>query len=472
MKRKVRLYPAILLLALVPGPLLARQPASTQAVQEEDAAALKTALTEVEAGRMYEGLRQLKQLLRHNPNYPHTYFYLARIYGQMGQKETALRYLGKAIELEPQQGAYYNLVGAFLLQQEKFQGALEQFQKALARTPEKEKDKAWRNIGLAHQELSQWEEAIRAFEKAVQLQPQEAGSRVSLGTLYLKRNRLEEAARELATAVQLDAELAEAKAWLGRAYSRAGRPQQALEAFRQAIALDPQHQMAHYNLAQTLAKLGRREEAQKALVEFQTVQKQAREREHRRFAIGGTFQVALRKVEEEKFEEATELLPQMLAVEPQFVPALYNLGFAFLKQAKYEQAIASLQKAVQLDPLNAGAYFYLGAAYVKTGQLAEALETTERALVIHEEDAKYHNQLGEIHLALNQGQAAERAFEQALELDGKFFPAHLNLGSLLLGEGKLEAALRHLEAALELDRSNAEAHRLLGLAYREARQEP
>ena len=110
-------------------------------MQEEDAAALKTALTEVEAGRMYEGLRQLKQLLRHNPNYPHTYFYLARIYGQMGQKETALRYLGKAIELEPQQGAYYNLVGAFLLQQEKFQGALEQFQKALARTPEKEKTK-------------------------------------------------------------------------------------------------------------------------------------------------------------------------------------------------------------------------------------------------------------------------------------------------------------------------------------------
>ncbi len=452
------------LLGLFPGGLRA----GVQATEvKDDGAAVQAALKRLKTGDMYGGMSTLRQIVRRDPRYADAYFYMAMIYTEMDQYEIALRYAHKAVELDPEKGAYHNQAGAVLFRQEKFREALEEFRKAAQGKLEKDQEKVWRNIGLMYEDLLDKDKAIGAFRKALEFAPQDAESHLALGKVYLDRNQLEEAIQEFTIAVQQEPKRGEAHALLGMSYSRGGRPQEAVEAFQRAIALDPKDKMAHYNLAQTLIKLGRKQEGQQQLALFEKLQREAEEMEHRRFTLGGTFQTAMKHVQEGRLGEGAAMLNQVLALDPNFVPALYTLGFTLLTQGKYDQAIGTLQKAVEINPLHAGAYAYLGVAYSKTGKLPQALEATERATVIYDEDPQFHNQLGEIYLELDQKEKAQQALEQALSLDEKFFMEHLNLGSLFLQEGKLEPAQNHLQAAVTSAPNNPEAHRLLGLAYLE-----
>ncbi len=426
---------------------------------------LDAAMQDLDAGRIYEALANLKQVIHRQPDCTDAYFYLGTIYAGMHQYQMSTHYARKAIELDPRKGAYHNLLGAILLEDRNAQDALKELYQALTDKRIKQPEKVWTNIGYAREQLLQWDDAIRAFNSALRIRHDDVQVQVALAKAYVQSNRLGDAIRQLLSAIRLAPDNAEIYALLGLAYGRDRQTTQQVQAESKAVSLNPKDKMARYALAQGFMQLGQKEKGLEELERFRELERQELEAQQRASRLDTTFMTATAKVSQGELPQAAELLQQIVEMDADFVPALYSLGFVFLKQVNYESAIATLEKAVALDPVNAGAYFYLGNAYKNTGKPRQALEATQRAIVIYDDNANYFNQLGEIDLDLERESDAESAFEQAITLDRNFALAQLNLGSVALQLGEMEKAITHLNAAVEVRGDSSEAHRLLGLAY-------
>lgn len=111
------------------------------------------------------------------------------------------------------------------------------------------------------------EKALRYFARAVGQEPQNPYYHLSLGETYLKLSEFTEAIRHIQKALDLKPDLVEALCALGAAYNQFDKGEKALPLFRKALEIDRTHPIARAGLTQALASLGRMGEAADRLKE-------------------------------------------------------------------------------------------------------------------------------------------------------------------------------------------------------------
>ncbi len=114
-------------------------------------------------------------------------------------------------------------------------------------------------------------EALKAFERELQLDPTNANAAYEAAEIHRKSARFDEAAKLFAQAVKHYPYFEEALVGLGRALLSLGKANDALAPLRKAVALNANDEVAWFQLAQTQRALGNAAEQQKALAEFQRV---------------------------------------------------------------------------------------------------------------------------------------------------------------------------------------------------------
>ena len=92
--------------------------------------------------------------------------------------------------------------------------------------------------------------------------------------------------------------------------------------------------------------------------------------------------------------EAEAAYRRALAIKPDLVRAVYNLGVALQAQGRYEEAIAAFRRALAAEPRLAGAEIYLGNTYQALGQREEAVAAYRRALAIVPQSRRGREQPG------------------------------------------------------------------------------
>jgi tetratricopeptide (TPR) repeat protein len=105
------------------------------------------------------------------------------------------------------------------------------------------------------------EEAIAAYEKALEVSPDHAEAHNNLGTALAARGRMDEAIAHTRTAVELNPEKASAHANLGLLLAQTGRTEEGLPHLRKAVELDPEDLDANNNLGLVLAMSAKWDEA-------------------------------------------------------------------------------------------------------------------------------------------------------------------------------------------------------------------
>ena len=105
--------------------------------------------------------------------------------------------------------------------------------------------------------------AIRAYRRAIELNPQALGALLNLGTLYYNLERLPEAEQCYRDALKVNPRSALAHFNMGNLSDETGQTKQAIEHYEQAIAIDPRYPDPRYNLALVYEKLGRHGQAWK-----------------------------------------------------------------------------------------------------------------------------------------------------------------------------------------------------------------
>jgi tetratricopeptide (TPR) repeat protein len=118
---------------------------------------------------------------------------------------------------------------------------------------------ACNNLGATYSQGGRYEDAIRAYERALDLMPASERGSGSDGGL---ENVLH--GTELSESVARNRGFAPAHYNLGVAYGKMGRFEDAVRSYEAAIRVNPRNAAAYSNLGSTLAKLGRYEEARAA----------------------------------------------------------------------------------------------------------------------------------------------------------------------------------------------------------------
>lgn len=137
---------------------------------------------------------------------------LARVLLEQGKASDALEYAEKVVELEPESGP------------------------------------GWRVLGNAHADLGMVEEAVSAYRRAIVLDHRDAWTMNNLGLLMIREGRYEEALPPLARATELRPDVAVFQNNLGVALERTGHPVEAVVAFRAALDADPGYEKARVSL--------------------------------------------------------------------------------------------------------------------------------------------------------------------------------------------------------------------------------
>ena len=212
-----------------------------------------------------------------------------------------------------------NVLAYWMRQKGNFMMMLKQFDRAIAaysRAIELDSKNAghYNDRGVAYGEKGEHELAIEDFNTSIQFNPNNADTYYNLGVAYDMKNDVKHAFKNYTKAIQLNPELANAYVNRGNAYNNKGRLNLAINDLNKAIQINPNNAKAYTNLGKSYGKKGQLDRAIK------------------------------------NFRKAIQL-------DPNLAEAYNNLGLAYLiKKGNVELAIKNFDKAIQLDPKYANAY--------------------------------------------------------------------------------------------------------------------
>jgi tetratricopeptide (TPR) repeat protein len=126
----------------------------------------------------------------------------------------------------------------------------------------KQEAEGWFLSGLKLEERGETTpEAIQAYVKAIELNPEAAGAYINLGTIYYNLRRLDDAEKCYRAAIAIDPDYALAYFNLGNVFDERGNAEEARKLYETALQLAPGYADAHYNLALSYERLGVRGKA-------------------------------------------------------------------------------------------------------------------------------------------------------------------------------------------------------------------
>jgi eukaryotic-like serine/threonine-protein kinase len=165
--------------------------------------------------------------------------------------------LKRAIELNPNSGEAYDFYGLMLAALERYDEAIEMQRRA------HEVDPLFHRMDIATTLLraGRYDEALRAVNWVLEVEPHFALAHATLGWVYLLNGRPEEGIAALERALSLSPESTMYLAQLGQAFALAGRSEQAREVLRRLDELSSQRYVSPYHMAYVYTGLGEHDRA-------------------------------------------------------------------------------------------------------------------------------------------------------------------------------------------------------------------
>lgn len=212
---------------------------------------------------------------------------------------------------------------------EKYEEALRYFEKVVEINPKYAE--AYFQIGYCNGKIGRHQEAVKAYKQAISLYPYDENAYFNLGLSYRQIGNYQEEIEAYKKAIGINPNLGIAYYWLGNAYSGLDRYREAIEAYKEALRINPDDFDANYHLG---------------------------------LAYGG-FSM---------FREAIEAYKQAIRISPNYEEAHCSLGIAYAVLGRYREAAEAAKQAIRINPNNAEAHYLLGMAYLDLKDNGAALD--------------------------------------------------------------------------------------------------
>ena len=204
----------------------------------------------------------------------------------------------------------------------------------------------YQRMGGINTDLVQFDAAIAAYKKAVEISPDNADARVALGDVYLRRGQQVEALAEYTRVLQAHPDRALPHYRFADANLQMGRFSEAAASAERALKIDPKERKARYVRGMALLRMGRAEEGRKELEEYRNQEAAAQTELNDRRAVLVSNRGASVLVLEGKNEEAVAAFRKSLASHPGASSLRLNLGLALSMAGRNREAITTLQAMI------------------------------------------------------------------------------------------------------------------------------
>ena len=139
------------------------------------------------AGRLQEAIGLYRQSLQCKPT-AEAHTFLGWAYSLQGQTQEAIEECLRAIDTDPSYGNPYNDIGAYFIEQEKWEAAIPWFEKALEIRRYEPRHYPHFNLGRVYLHLGKTDEAVEQFQKALKILPGYAPARQALSQIQSRFN--------------------------------------------------------------------------------------------------------------------------------------------------------------------------------------------------------------------------------------------------------------------------------------------
>jgi tetratricopeptide (TPR) repeat protein len=185
-------------------------------------------------GQYEKAVTEFERALDAEPTSDDAYRGLAEAYERLGNLAQAEATYRRAIQLRPHYWAGYSWMGVFYFNQSRFAESAAMFNQVVELAPDS--IRGYYNLGAALNGQGRYREAIATIQRSIDMRPT-ATAYTNLGNSYFYLRQYEEAVPAYARAVELKKN-DYVKWWnLGDGYFWSGKPAQAAEAYRRAISL-------------------------------------------------------------------------------------------------------------------------------------------------------------------------------------------------------------------------------------------
>jgi tetratricopeptide (TPR) repeat protein len=412
-----------------------------------------------------------------------------------GERQLAAQKYLEILATEPGSFLALHRLGIIEFQSGRRQEALRRIGEALAIQPDD--PQILSDFGLVQTALNDAAGALASYDKAIELDNGLADTHCRRADLLRMLGRPDEALASYERAIALNPAFAQALNNQGLALAALGRPLEALASYDRALAAKPDHLLALCNRGRTLHELGRFEAALEsydralalnpAYLEVLNNRGVALQGLGRLEAALASFDRALELKPDYfealnnranvlkdlgRLEEALAGLDQALAADPRSAIVLNNRGNVLRELDRLDEALTAYDLALALQPDFVEALAARGFALWRTGRPLEALASYDRALSLNPGRAGDHNVRALVLLSLDRPDEALATYDLALAIDPKLADAWGNKAMLLIELGRLEEASCAAERAIELSPQSVRAYYILTLAKRMAAGDP
>ena len=454
-------------------------------------------------GRLDEAIAEVTQAVKLDPLDPANHFTLGSAKGTIGVKtgdetliDEALKSCWLSATLDPKWILPWAEIGWILLNSGRPREAVAHLRSvSLERGPLD--SRYYTALGIALQELEEYEESLSAFESSLELDPYDANTvqLAAVGALLAeekaKFNHHAKVARHLGKTDALDRFMAmkkaveigapssattgsrervapelgvsishdpgNANAYLrrGMAYFEQGEDDKAISDLDAAIRLDPGN-AATYMLRGIV--YGYMDQYDRVISNMT---------EAIRLAPGISLAHYYRGLvygERDELERAIANLDEAIRLNPHHADAYRARGDCCRYMQEYDRAITDFDTALRLDPDEAISYRGRGAAYRMKREFDRAISDFDAALRLNPKDSFAYRFRGDAYVATENFGQAISDFDVALSIDPDDEVAYCGRGDAYLFSGNFELAIANYNAAVECDPSSGPAYHNRGLA--------
>jgi tetratricopeptide (TPR) repeat protein len=325
--------------------------------------------------------------------------------------------------------------------------------------------------------------------KALELAPNDTGSRVNLARVYLAVGRISDARKEAITVLEKEPNNGEALVALvdtSRTPEEISATEEQLAKFPQkdsvyyhlatagiaakksdlsgaeaavqrAAAADPNFPAVHSALA-TLYLL--RNDKDKAGAELEKAAELAKVRSPE------TLKFAQFKVQNGAAEEAKAFLANVTKQAPDFLPAWPVLGRIANNEKKYDDALKLVENALSRDPANIDARLIQAESWLAKGETKKAVDSIENLDRTYPGSSIIKYDLARLYVRTNNLNQALAAVDQVVKLNPHFVDAVLLQAELHLKNGDAQSIVDSLSTVVKQSPGLPRAELMLAEAYR------
>ena len=333
-----------------------------------------------QANRAFDkAIEALNAAVRLNPRDERARLALADVLIESDRLPAAGQALQEMLALFPGSGRARYRLGLVYQRQGLYPDAVRELTAAIASRPMLGLNSVYQTLGALARAQQQYDAAIAAFSRRIDLVPNDARAHHELGEMYFRQSRHAEALAEFMVTLMLDPSRTDAHAAIGQVHLRNGSYADAATAARRAVALDPSHKEARYVLATSLVRLGSVDEGKRELEVYQRLQTEATAAQSRRLEVEGLRRDASLSIVNGEHEKAIGLLRQALEKDPESAASHLDLGIALLKGGHAAEAVEHLVAAAATEN-SEDAHAFLADAYAALDRREDAAR--ERTIVL------------------------------------------------------------------------------------------